>query len=321
MYFRQYSLGTPRYSNVLIDGAENELGPDAVEAELDMEVAAAIAPGATQMIYITHNTPVGVIDAYSRMVSDNLARVISSSWGLCEDLAGSATIASLNTILQQAAVQGQAVFAAAGDDGAYGCGDRTLEVDSPADNPYVVGVGGTTLHMAADGSYVGESAWSCSVCTMYGPEGAGGGGGVSAIFPRPAYQTGPGRFYENRTVPDVSADADPTTGYSIYCTVLIANCSYSGWRILGGTSAATPLWAGLATDINQYLAGLGKPGLGSANEVLYRLFNTPQPFPAYHDVTAGNNLFYPAGSGYDAATGIGTPNAWNLARDLARMNP
>jgi len=317
-YFAYYNLGTPHYSNVLVDGVSNKLGADAVEDDLDMEVAAAIAPGATQMIYITLNTSVGVIDGYSRIVSDNLAKVVSTSWGLCEDQVGNREISILNTIFEQAAAQGQAVFAATGDNGAYGCGDTELAVESPADNPYVVGVGGTTLHLGANGSYGSESAWSCPRCIVLGPLGSGSGGGISAVFPRPAYRTGPGHFYDNRTVPDVSANADPFSGYSIYCTVLIAGCSKSGWRVIGGTSAATPLWAGIAVDINQYLGAQGKPGLGgNANIALYRLFNTPQPFAAYHDIVAGNNLVYPAGPGYDLATGIGTPDAWNIARDLA----
>src|SRR6185437_11514296 len=97
-----------------------------------------------------------------------------------------------------------------------------------------------------------------------------------------------------------------------------AGCSgTSGWTVVGGTSAAAPLWAGVAADTNQYLTAQSKPTLGSGSATLYRLFNTSQTYPAYHDVTSGNNLFYPATTGYDLASGIGSPDVWNLARDAA----
>ncbi len=118
-------------------------------------------------------------------------------------------------------------------------------------------------------------------------------------------------------MPDVSADANPYTGYSVYCTATAAGCTSSDpWIIVGGTSAAAPLWAGIAADLNQYLAANSMPVLGSASAMLYSLFNTTQPYTAYHDVNGGNNLYYPATSGYDLASGIGTPDVWNIARDL-----
>jgi kumamolisin len=116
-------------------------------------------------------------------------------------------------------------------------------------------------------------------------------------------------------VPDVSADADPASGYSIYCS---GNSSYcTGWGEIGGTSAAAPLWAGIAADINQYLLAQKQTPLGHVDVALYTLYNTSQPYAPYHDVTTGTNLYYQAGPGYDLATGIGTPNAWNIARDIA----
>jgi hypothetical protein len=121
-----------------------------------------------------------------------------------------------------------------------------------------------------------------------------------------------------RHVPDVSADADPASGYSVYCTVSASNCS--GWLTIGGTSAAAPLWAAIATDINGYLASQGKSSLGSINSTLYSLFNTSQNYAPYHDITSGNNLYYNATSGYDVASGIGSPDAWNIARDVAGGN-
>jgi subtilase family serine protease len=320
-YLDYYSLGAAKYSDVLVDGATNTAGSGAIEVELDMEIASAIAPGATQTIYIGPNSTQGVNDIYNRIVTDDVATVTSTSWGLCEASSAPSELAALNTIFSQGAAQGQAVFSAAGDSGAYDCNDSTLAVDSPSGDPNVVGVGGTHLTVDSSGAYGSESVWSSPNETSRSTKGAGGGGGISSYFARPSYQSGPSvnNAYSNgnRQVPDVAADADPASGYSVYCTVAAAGCNSLGWIAVGGTSAATPLWAGVAADTNQYLAAKGKPTLGDASAMLYSLFNTAQPFSAYHDVTSGDNLFYPAASGYDQASGVGTPDVWNLARDAA----
>ena len=321
-YLNYFGLGSAKYSNVVVDGASTSPGAGAIEVELDMEVVSAIAPGATQNIYIGPNSTQGVNDTYNAIVTNDTAKVMSTSWGLCEASSGNSELAALDTIFAQGAAQGQAFFSAAGDAGAYDCGSTTLGVDSPASDPHVVGVGGTTLNTGAGGSYSSESIWSNSSDTSRGPMGAGGGGGLSSYFAQPSYQSGPGvsNSYSNgnREVPDVSADADPNTGYSVYCTVAAAGCSSSSpWIEVGGTSAATPLWTSVIADTNEYLAGLSKPTFGAASAELYTLFNTAQTYSAYHDVTSGNNLYYPATTGYDMASGIGSPDVWNLARDAA----
>lgn len=314
-YLTYYQLGTPKYSDVLVDGATNTPGVGAVEVELDMEVLSALAPDAAQKVYIGPNTVSGVNDIYNRIVTDNLARVVSISWGSCEPQEGDAELTALDNIFAQGAAQGQAFFAASGDSGAYDCRNgSTLAVDSPSDDPYVVGVGGTSLQVQSDGSYGSESAWSNA------SKGEGGGGGISAHFTQPAYQHEAHLPGLNRETPDVSADADPRTGYSIYCTTSDPICA-RGWGQVGGTSAAAPLWAGLATDSNAYLAQQGKPGLGGASASLYALYHTKQAYSAYHDVTAGDNLYYKAAVGYDMASGIGTPDGWNIARDLLTLPP
>ncbi len=316
-YLNTYHLGTPKYSNVLVDGATSAPTSDgAIEVELDMEVMSALAPDAAQKIYIAPNTSSGVNDLYNRIVTDDSAKVTSISWGNCELFTGSAELITLDNIFAQGVAQGQAFFAASGDSGAYDCqGFPALQVDSPASDPHVVGVGGTSLQTNTNGTYESESAWSSS------KKGSGGGGGISTFFTRPAYQKGPNLTSLNREVPDVSADADPQTGYSVYCTINDAICTKNGWTVLGGTSAAAPLWAALAIDTNEYLAHQGKPSLGSASASLYALYNTSQPYNAYHDVTTGNNLHYQATKGYDLATGLGSPDAWNFARDVSILAP
>lgn len=310
-YLSNYNLGEAKYSNVLVDGATNTPGSGAVEVTLDMEIASAMAPDALQKIYIGPNSTNGVNDLYDKIVTDDSAKVISTSWGQCETNSGNAEVNTLSNIFKQGAAQGQTFFAASGDSGAYDCGDGSLSVDSPADQPNVVGVGGTNLVTGTSGTYGSESAWSIS------SQRAGGGGGVSTFFSRPAYQSGPNLTSTNRTVPDVSADADPASGYSIYCRGNSSDCT--GWGVIGGTSAAAPLWAGIAADINQYLLAQKQTPLGNVDAALYTLYNSSQPYPAYHDVTTGNNLYYQTGTGYDMATGIGTPNAWNIARDIAAI--
>ncbi len=316
-YLRNYDLGVPKYSNVLVDGATNTPGEGAIEVELDMEGISAIAPGATQKIYIGPNSDQGVNDTYSQIVADDVAKVTSTSWGQCESASGNAELQALDNVFAEGAAQGQAFFAASGDSGAFDCDDNKLAVDLPADDPNVVGVGGTNLQMAANGTYGGESVWGNPDDNQSSPHGSGGGGGFSSFFAQPDYQSGTGIISPYRMVPDVSADADPLTGYSVFCTIAASECPTSGWVSIGGTSAAAPLWAGIALDTNEYLKELGAPALGSASTQIYTLYSTTQTFPAYHDVIAGNNLFYSAGMGYDLTTGVGTPDAWNIARDLA----
>jgi subtilase family serine protease len=311
-YISHYGLGSAHYSNVLVDGASTSAGSGAVEDELDLEVAAAITPGATQKIYIGPNSTSGLNDTYNKIVTDDIAKVTSTSWGECESVSGNSELATLDNIFKQGAAQGQSFFAASGDSGAYDCGTRSLAVDSPADDPYVVGVGGTQLTLGAGSAYGSETAWGVS------SKSEGSGGGISTYFTRPSYQTGTNLTNTHREVPDISADASPASGYSIYCTVAAdADYGCTGWTSEGGTSAAAPLWASLATDVNGYLASQGKSSLGSASALIYKFYNTTQTYTAYHDVTSGNNLYYSATTGYDNATGIGTPNAWNFARDAA----
>ncbi len=310
-YLNYYKLGPKKYSDVLIDGAINMPGSSAIETTLDMEMMSAIAPNATQKVYIGPNSTVGVNDIYNAIVNDDSAKIVSISWGQCEVATGNAEIETLHDIFQQGAAQGQTFFAASGDAGAYDCGDMSLSVDSPANQPNVVGVGGTTLILNKDSTYRSESAWSSTSDSQL----SGGGGGLSFYFPRPAYQTDPHVTSSQRMVPDVSANANPATGYSIYCSRPLDVCSR--WSMVGGTSAAAPLWAAIAADINHYLFAQKKMPLGYLNPTLYTLYNKLQRYPAYHDVTTGDNRFYKATIGYDLATGIGTPDAWNLARDLA----
>jgi kumamolisin len=191
------------------------------------------------------------------------------------------------------AALGQAWFASTGDHGAEDCrGDplgnhHRLSVDHPANSPNVVGVGGTTP-VCASGLTPGQPG-----CAGYGGEVGwdGSGGGVSEIFPRPDFQTGCGvPAGTTRLVPDVAFAADPHVGnYTV-----VGN----RWFIVGGTSVATAMWAGLFARVTAAKGPQGNPA-----RRLYALCGTP----AFHDVTLGTNGGYGAGPGYDLVTGIGTP--------------
>jgi kumamolisin len=319
---------------VLVDNFSGNAGQGAIEVELDMEVAAAMAPHANQIVYEGPNTTQGLNDTYNQIVHDDKAQIVSISWGLCEAYTGPAELQTLDNMFKQGASEGISFFAASGDSGAYDCGDSNRAVDSPADDPYITGVGGTNLQLNS-GAYGSESVWSNPNDTHRSPKGAGSGGGVSNTFLLPSWQKGPGVINSTyssgtpchapngqycREVPDVTANGDPATGYAMYCTVTNAGCPPSGWLTVGGTSGAAPLWAGSTALINQYLQTQGKAVIGYANPALYNLFNAQQQFPAFHDITTGNNLYYPATGGYDMGSGMGSPDINNIAHDLVLLS-
>ncbi len=322
-YLQNYQLGNPTINNVLVDGFNGSAGTGAIEDELDIEIVAAMAPKASQIVYEGPNTTQGVNDTYNQIVIDDKAQIVTTSWGECESMSGNAELQTLDTIFKQGVAEGISLFAASGDFGAYDCRDINLAVDSPANDPNVIGVGGTTLQLNG-GTYSSELVWSNPNNIQRSPKGDGGGGGISSYFQQPSWQTGPGVKNQysngNREVPDVVADADPATGYAVYCTVIATGCNASGWTEVGGTSSAAPLWAGSTATINDYLQQQGKPRIGFANPALYALENSQQAYPPFHDVTIGNNLYYPATANYDEASGWGSPDIYNIARDLATVS-
>src|SRR5947209_4054919 len=190
-YLQSNNLGNPSITNKLIDGFNGSAGQGAIEVELDIEVVAAMAPQAAQVVYEGPNSTQGVNDTYNKIVTDNLAQITTISWGECEAQSGAAELQTLDGIFKQAAAQGISMFAASGDSGAYDCNDSNLAVDSPAGDPYIIRVGGTTLQLNA-GAYGSESAWSDTNATQRSPKGAGGGCGLSSVFTLPTWQTGQG---------------------------------------------------------------------------------------------------------------------------------
>jgi kumamolisin len=308
-----FGISAPAMQVIKVHGGATSTSP---EPELDIEVVQAIAPHANILVYESPQDLLSVARMLSQIVTDNRAQVLSVSLGTCEQeldpSIAQSLLSTLDNTFQRAAGQGMSVLVASGDNGAYDCQDNTLSVGAVAANPYVTAVGGTALFLSA-GNYGHEAGWE-------GPlEGAGGGGGVSTVYQRPSWQTGPGVDNQytsgGRQVPDVSADADPLTGYLIYYTTHGCqgdNC----WQVVGGTSAAAPLWAGLMLLANQQAQAQGKPRLGFLDPALYRLGAGASAGQIYHDVTMGGNLYYQAAPGWDYSTGLGTPDAARLVSAL-----
>ncbi|HEX3683446.1 MAG TPA: S53 family peptidase [Bryobacteraceae bacterium] len=299
-YFSGLGITEPTVTAVSVDGGENSPGSAAdAEVELDIEVAGSVASGAAIAVYFAPNTDQGFIDAVTDAVHDttNHPTVISISWGGPEDQWTAQSQTALNAALEDGAVLGITITVAAGDNGSSdGETDGQLHVDFPASSPYVLACGGTKLQ-ASGGTISSEVVWNETAKR----EGATGGG-VSSVFALPGYQNSAGvpaqpqTGFAGRGVPDVAGNADPETGYQI----VVDGQS----TVVGGTSAVAPLWAGLIALFNQ---SLGK-NTGYINASLYAL-----PESDYHDITSGNNDdsglgYYSAGAGWDACTGLGSPD-------------
>lgn len=288
-YFTGLGVKPPAVTAVGVDGAQNrpEGNPDGADGEvlLDIEVAAALAPGAQVIVYFAPNTDAGFLDAVVRAAHATPApAAISISWGAPEEAWTAQARAAMDDACADAAALGVTVTAAAGDDGST---DRVRDglnhVDFPASSPHVLACGGTSLRADANtGAVTSETVWN---------NGAGRGatgGGVSTAFPKPAWQAG----VSGRGVPDVAAVADPATGYRIRVD--------GQDMVIGGTSAVAPLWAALAARLAQ---GTGRP-TGLLQPWLYGLDGSTG---AFRDITVGNNGAYSAATGWDPCTGLGVP--------------
>jgi len=304
-YFSKLGIKpTPSVTAVSVDGGANRPAGDPNSADgevlLDIEIVGAIAPKAKIAVYFAPNTDQGFLDAITTAVHDKVRKpsVVSISWGGPESSWTSQALTSFDQAFQDAAVLGVTICCASGDDGSNdGVSDGAAHVDFPASSPNALACGGTRLESSA-GKITKEVVWN------HGAGNGATGGGVSEVFPLPAYQSAAkvpvsvntGHF-KGRGVPDVSGDADPATGYQILVDGRNA--------VFGGTSAVAPLWAGLIALINQQL---GTP-LGFLNKTLYAV---PAGSGGLRDITSGNNGAFQAGPGWDACTGLGSPNGGQL---------
>ncbi len=304
-YTQKFGLPTATLRNIQTPLFAGRLHPSEArdEVTLDIEMMVALAPKATIYVYQGANASSDLATLFQRIADDNAAKSISTSFGIDEAAAQSAGDVTPETqAFQQMAAQGQSMFAAAGDSGAYDDGS-TISVDDPAANPSVTGVGGTKLTINATQTYISETTWNRE------PDaGNGGGGGISTLFPIPSYQAGltTAASQKFRNVPDVSLNSDPQTGYSVYVTDPASTTAK--FAIFGGTSAAAPLWAAFTGLVNEQRTIFGLNNTeGFINPALYTLAKSGEYSSLFHDINDGsNNLKYVAGPGYDNATGLGT---------------
>ncbi len=305
---------------------DNDRGGWAEETTLDVQIIHSIAPGAKVVVL---ESPVAETEGTiglpefrqleQYVVDHKLGNVVSQSWGASEltltNQQGQAELQKWNTLLQKGTTQqGITYFSGSGDNGATDYSDLqgkklgTVPTTSFApDSPWVTSVGGTAVRLQASSRQ--EVAWSLS------------GGGFSRFYQTPDYQkTLPAsvlsQFGGKRGVPDVSADGDPDTGLAMYIE--------GQWTLAGGTSASTPVWAGLTAIANQMA---GHP-LGFINPALYKIATTSHYHQDFYDITSGNNTNtttnvkgYDATTGWDPITGLGSPNAAHLLPDLIAATP
>ncbi len=272
----------------------------AQETAVDVEWAHAIAPGAKIKLIIAPTSGHSLLDAVSYAIGNNVGNVISLSWGSPESSMSSGSLHTLNQVYKQAAKKNITVVAASGDSGAKD-GTSSLTTNFPASDPYVLGVGGTSLYHK-NGNYT-QTAWGCTVNS----KSVGSGGGYSSYFSKPYYQDPAGYNNKMRGVPDVSMDANPNTGVMVV--------AHGEQYMIGGTSIATPMWAGIIAIMDQY----NHKSLGLVNPLLYQISNTKYYNRDFTQITSGNNGGYSAHSGWNPVTGLGTPLVSNLVNDSKRI--
>jgi kumamolisin len=312
-YFSELKLPLPNVNFVPVHGVSNDPGGPSKDCDGevtgDIETIGGIAPGASIVVYFGPNTERGFFDALSRAVHDgnNNPFIISVSWGDSESSYAVLTRKLFDEALQVAAALGVTVCCASGDLGSTnGETDGLQHVLFPASNPYALACGGTSI-VCSGNKIVQEIVWD-----QFDPSSGThyqSGGGVSDVYPVPDWQkvdatpiSADPDHHTGRGVPDVAGNAE---GYQI----LVGGVN----RVGGGTSAVAPLWSGLVARINQALGIYA----GFLNPFLYREYKNLTQSNAIHQITQGNNGAYSAHAGWNACTGLGTPDGAKIAAALA----
>jgi subtilase family serine protease len=333
---------------------------DLVESDLDLEWSGAVARNANIIFVQCDIVHGGVFASAQYAIDNNLAPVISMSYGGCEPLNGQTAATQIRAVIQQANSSGITFMSSSGDEGAAGCdtghpppATKGLEVNLPASVPETTALGGSEFNEGT-GSYWGSNGTNLGSALSYIPEegwndtALGGGfastgGGKSIYFSKPAWQSGTDGV---RDVPDVTIAASPDhDGYLLCTSGSCAGGIVNDNFIAGGTSASSPVFAGIVTLLNQYLLKNGlvtKPGLSNINPTLYQRAKSDPT--AFHDITTGNNIVpctpgtpvgypasqqcpaagqfgYYAGAGYDLVTGLGSVDAYNLVTGWSSAVP
>ena len=345
---------------IVVNGTDpGDLGSgEEVEATLDASYATALAQQANEnfVVSASTNTTDGVDLSEVYIINNNLGDVMTESFGGCEEGVTSAESTSISNLAEQAAAQGITYMVSSGDNGSAGCDDPSdtvathgVSVNILASTPYTVAVGGTmfndtatpaaywnstdTAALVSAKSYIPEDVWnqSCSVATCGAQDAnlSAGSGGVSTIFPMPAWQSGVAGILTSpafRNLPDVSLTA---AGHDPYLICLEGSCEQGEFEGVGGTSASVQAFGGIMALVRQKIG----TRVGQADYVFYKLAATetlancngskvstaPNSNCIFYDTTVGNNIVpgitngdYTSTVGYDRATGLGSVNIANL---------
>jgi subtilase family serine protease len=302
-YLNRMKLPHPPVRFVSVDkynGSVDSLDVE-LEAVLDIDMVIAINPNVHEVLVYEDGIdtfPVALLDALTQVADDKTTQVLSISYGQDEGQQGKAAIQAENTALVQLASEGITVLASSGDHGAYGNGYQgphyPYNVSDPASQPYVTGVGGTTLFTGAGEQYVSEQVWNTSDVGVFAS-----GGGISDVWKFPAFQgemdpffiTHQGGSLKYRNVPDVSAVGDYNTGPAVYSKL------NGGWLSAGGTSVAAPIWASYLGIVNAGMRYSGLGDIGYFNPILYDVGNWLSPFVVSANKNAANHTITTNGYG------------------------
>lgn len=299
-YFKKTGLPLPEIKIVGDPLPNNDSVLNNSEVTLDIQVAATVAPGAKIVVYYGPT----ILDAMKLVLQDkeNDPSVVSISWAGSEFSYTPFQISELNQVFYEASLLGITVIAASGDHGAFNS-LKFLNVTVPAANPFVIGCGGTEPTLDKNDRITSDAVWNQQNGQI------GSGGGFSRLYPLPGYQYAAVAQYPfvkgaTRAVPDVAANASGINGYKVV---------FNGVEMpIGGTSASTPLWAGLITLLNAILGYR----LGFVTPFLYQLGGSE----AFTPITTGNNGYYPASAFWNPATGLGSPNGEQLLELLKTLH-
>jgi uncharacterized repeat protein (TIGR03803 family) len=306
-YKNQFGLAAIPLVNVPIDSGVTIPGGNNIEVCLDIEMLMSMAPGLSAIYVFEAPNPSPWEDIFGAMVTNTSIAQFSCSWG------GGESTPTCENLFMQMAAQGQSFFNASGDSDAF-----TGSINFPAESANITQVGGTTLTTDTNGAYVSETVWNWDPARS----GVGSSGGVSTTVTIPSWQQGismtlNGGSTAMRNIPDAALTADN----------VFVDCNNGGSLLVGGTSCAAPLWAGVAALVNQQAAIYGRPQIGFVNPALYQIGTGPHYGMAFHDITNGNNTWaasptnYYAVPGYDLCTGWGTPAGVGLIDLLVTPDP
>jgi len=305
IYYDKTNLNPkPKVDQVIFNGAPALNSESAVETEVDAEFSGQLAPGAEIHVFASsENSDLGEVQIFNAILDDNRSKIVNYSWGSCEVQTTPQHKTDMDKIFARAIAQGVNIFVASGDSGALGCGDGKIMADWPAAHPNVIAVGGTKININVANDLPNETAWN------------GSGGGISDFYALPTWQAHIGAQFVRRSFPDVAFNADPQSGQTAWVQYHQKETDpyVPMWLTIGGTSIASPQWAGFLALVNE--ARGTKGSMSFINPILYSI-SAQDRGVLFNDVVTGDNNGYSAGPGWDAVTGWGSMRAAPLLNYL-----